>query len=181
MFTNQCDGPISIIWLDFQGNEVPYSTIKPREKVNYKSWVGHFWIVRDQSTMQRALFQDSLAGVRQVCIGSPELQTLDIVPPLPPLEHCERTHHTFEDPFKREAVLLLLCYNRLCSAPHESSCGDERTFASCDSDQSSLRSSPPPWRTNCVLRFFPTKRLIAVAALRMFSLSRYPQYQLMIL
>ena len=68
------------IWIDYKGAEVVYSVLTPGQSALYKTWVGHFWIVRRTDDMTRACFQsDCQNALQEICVGKEDKQTLQIV------------------------------------------------------------------------------------------------------
>ena len=67
-FINNMDEPVSVYWIDYEGNEQKYKTLSPREKYTQNTYVTHPWIVRKASDNE---------PVGHV-VGRIDKQTLDI-------------------------------------------------------------------------------------------------------
>ena len=138
-FDNQTGETVRCCWLDFSGAEVPYSVIQPDARpVVYKTWVGHFWVVREVESEQRVTMRTATvtettsmgtnagasagAGtdrhrivtrtdtVREVCVGQISPQHYILEPPATPSPYHERSHNLFPVALRQEARALLLAH-----------------------------------------------------------------------
>ena len=43
------DSPVTVVWVDFEGNEMTWGTIKPDEALELDTFVGHVWRCYDST------------------------------------------------------------------------------------------------------------------------------------
>ncbi|HVK25997.1 MAG TPA: hypothetical protein VM677_31960 [Actinokineospora sp.] len=66
-FINETEGPVDILWLDFEGDLTRYTSLAPDGEYLQPTYVGHIWIVRDADGRERMRF--AAAKTSQVVIG----------------------------------------------------------------------------------------------------------------
>jgi len=56
-FANLSVHDVDVIWIDYEGYEVVYKTLRPRQMFKLQTFVSHPWIFRHRLTKRRFLFQ----------------------------------------------------------------------------------------------------------------------------
>lgn len=54
-FYNSTQRIVNVIWLNFSGEPVKYSTLHPKQYVDINTYVNHLWIIQDERTGDRLL------------------------------------------------------------------------------------------------------------------------------
>lgn len=49
-FANERSTPVRVLWLDYEGDEVPYGTVQPHCSFNQATYTKHPWRLRDEAT-----------------------------------------------------------------------------------------------------------------------------------
>ncbi|KAL4437012.1 hypothetical protein ABPG75_004151 [Micractinium tetrahymenae] len=107
VFDNQSSLTVRCLWMDWEGNEVPYSVLKPGESSCYSTWKSHAWVVRELEGARRMCLNGA-----QAIVAAPGKQTAAITD-APALAWREDTHRAFSRDFQAAARTLLLCWQRL--------------------------------------------------------------------
>ncbi len=56
-FENQTNGVVEIFWIDTDGQRHPYQTLKPGDRFEQPTYVGHVWLVTDQAGKTLGVYQ----------------------------------------------------------------------------------------------------------------------------
>lgn len=54
-FHNSTQRTVNVIWLNFSGDPIKYSTLQPNHYVDINTYVNHLWIIQDEKTGDRLL------------------------------------------------------------------------------------------------------------------------------
>lgn len=54
-FHNSTQRTVNVIWINFSGEPVKYSTLQPNQYVDINTYVNHLWIIQDERTGDRLL------------------------------------------------------------------------------------------------------------------------------
>ncbi|KAI7845580.1 hypothetical protein COHA_000868 [Chlorella ohadii] len=111
-FCNSSSRPVRMLWINYDGHEVPYTILQPGESKVYRTFAQHAWQARCLESARRMCINGSQAVVAAPA-GAEQARAVITDPPL--LGWHETTHAAFPQPFRQQAASLLLCWQRLAS------------------------------------------------------------------
>ncbi|KAG1664419.1 hypothetical protein FOA52_009741 [Chlamydomonas sp. UWO 241] len=136
VFHNAAGCDAKAVWLNYEGDEVGYCDIMPKQTIRFRTFATHPWIFRAAGSGQRLMTGD------QMVIIATEVEAVVVIKEPPQLVWSVFTHRFFPDKFRSQVRALLVARN--CYATEAS---DPRVFPPREVQQSPAGAAKIPART----------------------------------